>query len=199
MGGGSDDGAAFGLGASAAGLGAAAVAGPAGDLGVNGAGEGVACSVLLIDTAVNTAVGESGHDGLGVILAASVARLCAGGPGGPGRKLAIDGAAEEGAAGGGGKGRAGKATVRYRGDDGAALGLGAGAAGLGATAVARPAGDLAVDGAREEVAVRGAGEGRGSDPLGKRPRLVAGVLRWTCLPLVRAITPANCVQHFTTP
>ena len=39
------------------------------------------------------------------------------------------------------------------------------------------------------------GEGSGSDLLGMRLRLVAGVLGWMCLPLVREVMPADRVDH----
>jgi hypothetical protein len=141
-----------GLGASAAGLGAGSVARPAGNLAVDGAAEEVAVGSGSASGAGSTTVGSGDDDGARLGLGASAAGLGAAAIARPTGKLAVDGTSESAAASGGSESGATDTAVALGSHDRTSLGLGASAAGLGAGSVARPAGDLAVDGAGLHVA-----------------------------------------------
>jgi len=89
-----DDGASAELGTAATSSRASSEGGPAGDLAVNGASEGVASEGVRQSRASETAVLDIGDDGASLGLAASAAGLGASAVTGPVRGLAVDGASE---------------------------------------------------------------------------------------------------------
>jgi len=125
---------------------------PAGQFAVNRAGKGVAGLVFLGGGAAGTTKSVGGDDGTRTLLGTSVAGCRARREGGPGRDLAVNGAGESVASSGRLGGRASKAAEYSRVHDRARLGLGTSATSLGAHAVTRPAGYLAVDGTGKGVA-----------------------------------------------
>jgi hypothetical protein len=122
------------------------------DLAVNGTSERVASSQSGTYDASLATMGSRVDDRTGLGLGTSAARLGAGTVTGPTGNLAINGASESVASGGSRESGTGNtavsSSVHYR----TRLGLGTSATGLGASTIARPAGDLAINGASESVA-----------------------------------------------
>jgi hypothetical protein len=131
------------------------------DLAVDRAVLGVADAVHLGGAFV-TAVLDMSVDVEGASLDASAAGLGAGAPVAP-AVVAVDGARVGVAVVAGVKGGATNATIDSLVHDGASLGSDTAAALLSASGSARPAGDLAVDGAGEAVARSSVGEGGAVD------------------------------------
>ena len=136
---------------------------PGGGYAVNGASLGVECTVLGHERASIVTSHSCYNDGTGARLGAGSARYRTGRPSGVHGVLAVDGAGVSVAGGGGGESGTNDATVLHVSDDRTRLSLGASAAGLGARAVRRPAGDLAVHSASETVAWEGVRASRAHD------------------------------------
>jgi len=133
---------------------------PAGNLAVNGTGEGIASLGGATDAAASTTVAGGGDDTLSAELGAGATSLGAGRPGRPGRKLAVNGA-RLGVANALFLGGASVTTVAGSNVDGVVARLLATTTRLGASGPGVP-GMLAINGARVGVAVLFSGKNGGS-------------------------------------
>jgi len=173
----SDDRTRLGLGTSAAGLGAGAVARPCRDLAVNGASLGVAGTVFVQGAVVTAVLGRDVHiirTGLG----ATTARLRACGPGVPGvfaikrARVGVAVLLREG-------GRANNTAMGSSGDDGLGASLHTTVAVFRTRGPSSPARNLAINGASERIASGGrrkswAGDAIMSSSVHNRTRLSLG-------------------------
>jgi hypothetical protein len=125
---------------------------PARQFAIDRTSEGVAGSGRRQNRALLAAKRSGVDDRTGLGLGTGRARLGAGTVGRPARHLAINGAKESVASGGSRESGTGNTAVSSSVHNRTRLGLGTSATGLGASTIARPAGDLAINGASESVA-----------------------------------------------